>query len=218
MPGLKPPSRKALRPGVKRGWVFLNIPYDGDFENLLLAYISGLSAFGFVPRATLEIPFSRRRLERIISLIESSEYSIHDMSRVQLDRNAPRTPRFNMPFELGLTVGIRNRKHSWIVCETVKHRIKKSLSDIDGTDVYIHDGTVRGVFRELCAAFVRTRPKPTVVQMMQIYRILRSELKPTLKNAGAKDPFNARVFTDLSVIASAIADEIVLRRKPRLRS
>jgi hypothetical protein len=206
-------NRKASKRSVSRGSVFLNIPYDDAFENLLLAYISGLSAFGFVPRATLEIPFSRRRLERIVSLIESSEYSIHDMSRVQLDFNAPRTPRFNMPFELGVTVGIRNAKHSWIVCETRKHRIKKSLSDIDGTDVYIHDGTVKGVFRELCAAFVRTRPKPTVVQMMQIYRVLRSEFKTALKSAGAKDPFNARVFSDLCVIASAAADAIVLGEK-----
>ena len=116
-----------------------------------------------------------------------------------------------MPFELGLTLGMRNRKHSWIVCETVKHRVKKSLSDIDGTDVYIHGGTIRGVFRELANAFVRARPKPTVLQMMQIYRILRSELKPTLKSSGSKTPFNARVFSDLCLIASAAANEIVLR-------
>jgi hypothetical protein len=204
------PNRKKPKRNVSAGSVFLNIPYDDAFENLLLAYICGLSAFGFVPRATLEIPFSDRRLERIVALIDSCEYSIHDLSRVQLDRNVPRTPRFNMPFELGVTVGIRNSKHSWIVCESKKHRIKKSLSDIDGTDVYIHDGTICGVFRELCAAFVRTRPKPTVSQMIQIYRILRSEFKATLKNAGAKDPFNARVFTDLCVIASAAADAIVL--------
>lgn len=217
MAGQRPQSRKPKR-SVNRGSVFLNIPYDHAFENLLLAYISGLSAFGFAPTATLEIPFSRRRLERIITLIESCEYSIHDMSRVQLDRKSPRTPRFNMPFELGLTVAIRNPKHSWIVCETVRHRIKKSLSDIDGTDVYIHDGTVAGVFRELCAAFVRARPKPTVLQMMQIYRILRSEFKATLKRAGAKDPFNARVFTDLCLIASAAADEIVLAAEGKFTS
>ena len=59
--------------------MFLNIPYDDRFENLLLAYIAGISAFGFAPRATLEIPFSQRRLERIVSLIASSQYSVHDM-------------------------------------------------------------------------------------------------------------------------------------------
>lgn len=205
-----PQNRRTATPNIeKKADVFLNIPYDGRFENLLLAYIAGISAFGFVPRATLEIPFSQRRLERIISLIASSQYSVHDLSRVELDRTAPRTPRFNMPFELGLTVGLGNSKHSWIVCESKRHRIKKSLSDLDGTDVYIHGGTVRGVFRELCNAFVRNRRQPSVAQMMQIYRILRSNFAGILKKAGAKDPFNARVFLDLCVLASAAADKLV---------
>ncbi len=39
-----------------------------------------------------------------------------------------------MPFELGLTIGIDKPGHAWIVCESLPHRIKKSLSDIDGTD------------------------------------------------------------------------------------
>lgn len=119
-----------------------------------------------------------------------------------------------MPFELGLTIGMDNAKHSWIVCETVKRRVNKSLSDLDGTDIYIHGGTIRGVFRELGNAFVRSNRQPTVAQMAQIYRVLRAGFKETLKNAGAKDPFNARVFRDLSVIASLAANEIVLGTKP----
>jgi hypothetical protein len=203
-------NRRKPKRSAKAESVFLNIPYDGAFENLLLAYIAGISAFGFVPRATLEIPFGERRLERILALIEASEYSIHDLSRVQLDGNAPRTPRFNMPFELGLTIGMRNANHSWIVCESVKRRVNKSLSDLDGTDVYIHSGTVRGVFRELCNAFVRSERQPTVLQMMQIYRVLRSRFRSILANAGAKDPFNARVFKDLSILASAAADDLII--------
>ena len=205
--------RLAARPRVDKDSVFLNIPYDPAFENCFLAYIAGVSAFGFTPRATLEIPFGERRLERILSLILQSRYSIHDLSRVQVDRKAPRTPRFNMPFELGLTVALARssrREHSWIVCESVPHRIKKSLSDLDGTDAYIHAGTVAGIFRELGNAFVRSARQPAVEQMMQIYRVLRARFNETLKNAGASDPFNARVFRDLCVLASAAADEIVL--------
>jgi hypothetical protein len=89
---------------VEKDAVFLNIPYDAQFERLYLAYIVGLTVLGFVPRATLGIPSGARRLERILSLIHSCRYSVHDLSRVQLDRHAPRTPRFNMPFELGLAV------------------------------------------------------------------------------------------------------------------
>ena len=53
---------------------------------------------------TLGIPGGERHLDRILWPIQSCRYSIHDLSRVQLDRAAPRTPRFNMPFELGLSV------------------------------------------------------------------------------------------------------------------
>jgi hypothetical protein len=104
---LKPTKklRPAAKPRVDKDSVFLNIPYDAAFERLFLAYIAATSAFGFTPRATLEIPFGERRLDRILALILESRYSIHDLSRVQLDRKAPCTPRFNMPFDLGLTAG-----------------------------------------------------------------------------------------------------------------
>jgi hypothetical protein len=77
------PARE-LRRRPDRYYVFLNIPYDQAFENLYLAYIAGLSAFGLIPRATLEIPTSQRRLERILKLIRECAYSIHDLSRVHM--------------------------------------------------------------------------------------------------------------------------------------
>lgn len=156
------PVRKPRRRSERS--VFLNVPYDSAFENLYLAYIAGLSAFGLIPHATLEIPISQRRLERILDLIEQCVYSIHDLSRVQLDPRAPRVPRFNMPFELGLAVaqGARNRRETWYVCETTPYRINKSLSDLDGTDVRVHGGTVKGVFASLCDIFARQSRQPSV--------------------------------------------------------
>jgi hypothetical protein len=191
--------------------VFLNLPYDPAFENLLLAYIAAISAFGFTPRATLEIPSNRPRLDRILALIQQSEYSIHDLSRVELDRTAPSTPRFNMPFELGLTVALQrasHRNHAWIVCESKRRRINKSLSDLDGTDAYIHDGTIKGVFREMGNAFVGNSRRPTVSDMMRIYRVLRSQFKTVLRRAGAQDAFNARVFKELCILASTVAGDL----------
>jgi len=179
----------------------------------LLAYIAAISAFGFTPRATLEIPFGQRRLDRILALIQQSQYSIHDLSRVQLDRKSPRTPRFNMPFELGLTVALEKTArpdHAWVVCESMRRRINKSLSDLDGTDAYIHDGTIKGVFREVCNAFVGSSRQPTVTEMMQIYRVLRAQFQGILRRAGARDAFNARVFKELCVLASTAADELAI--------
>jgi len=85
---------------------FLNVPYDRRYERLYLAFIAGLSAFGLFPRATIELTGSQRRLDRIIRLLGSCQYSFHELSRVGLDRTSPATPRFNMPFELGLAVSM----------------------------------------------------------------------------------------------------------------
>lgn len=62
-----------------------------------------------------------------------------------------------MPFELGLCVAwerIGKKKHIWFVYEKKTRRLAKSLSDLNGTDDHIHGGTITGVFRELCSAFV----------------------------------------------------------------
>lgn len=197
------PAREQKR--AERYSVFLNIPYDSAFENLYLAYIAGLSAFGLIPRATLEIPTSQRRLERILKLLQQCAYSIHDLSRVQLDAKAPRVPRFNMPFELGLAVArdVGNRRQTWSVCETVPYRINKSLSDLNGTDVRIHDGTVRGVFGALSEIFVRKTRQPSVQEMYRIYLVLRRNLPRITRRAGARDAYSARVFRDLVFAARA---------------
>ena len=193
--------------------VFLNIPYDGKFERLFLAYIAGISAFGLVPRATLEIPTSTTRLDRIFRLIQACRYSIHDLSRVQLDIRAPRTPRFNMPFELGLSVAYekisKRHKHAWFVCESRERRLSKSLSDLNGTDPFIHDGRIAGVFRELCNIFLRPGRQPSIQQMGKIYRDVRKSLPEILKQAGTKSMYRARAFKDICVVASASADKNV---------
>src|ERR1700722_2549938 len=178
--------------------VFLNIPYDPRFTRLYLAYITALSAVGLVPTAAVGVPGSRG-LDRIMSLLEKCSYSIHDLSRVQLDRTAPRTPRFNMPFELGLAVAWarEHREHKWFVFESKQRRLNKSLSDLDGTDPYIHDGTIRGVMREVCNAFVSAGSQPTVPAMMKIYRELHRSQPQILRNAGASSLFTARVFSDM---------------------
>lgn len=201
-------QRKSKQPAEE---VFLNLPYDSKFESLYLAYIVGTNAFGLAPRATLELPIGAR-LDRILALIQSCRYSIHDLSRVQLDRNTPATPRFNMPFELGLAVAYERsgHEHGWMVFEQVNRRIMKSLSDLNGNDVYIHTGTVAGVFSELCNAFVRSRHQPTVPQMWKVYRSLRRALPAILRESGARSLFEARAFRDLCASASTLADLYIL--------
>ena len=199
-------------PRIRPNAVFLNIPYDEGFRALYLAYIVGLTHLGLEPKATLGIPGGERRLDRILEIIQSCRYSIHDLSRVELDRKPPRhTPRFNMPFELGLAVTwakLYPQKHDWIVCETIQRRVQKSLSDLDGTDPNIHGGTVKGVMRELCNAFVRKDgPRPTVPAMLKTYAIVAGRVRDLMDTAGASSLFEARVFDDLCFAAKVAAEK-----------
>jgi hypothetical protein len=116
-----------------------------------------------------------------------------------------------MPFELGLSVlhASRNRRnHTWFLFEAVNWRIQKSLSDLNGTDPYIHDGTVDGVFRELAKAFVRADRRPSVRQMQFLYEKLTLSMPRFLTDAAATDPFNARVFQDTVVFTTALAQTL----------
>jgi hypothetical protein len=153
------------------------------------------------PHAILEITDSSRRLEKILRLARSCDYSVHDLSRGQLDRAKPRVPRFNMPFELGLCVADANRqkgqKQNWFVFEAVANRVDKSLSDLKVTDPRIHGATVRGVMSGLCTVFRRPGRQPTVPQMMQIYKGLRKKQAAILKEAGSDTLYTRRVFVDV---------------------
>jgi hypothetical protein len=96
------------------------------------------------------------------------------------------TPRFNMPFELGLTVAWQKaqpKRHTWCVFESKPHRVERSLSDLSGTDVYIHHGRPFGVFSELANAFVRSRQQPSVDQMKAVFHGLREGLPKLMRNA-----------------------------------
>jgi hypothetical protein len=200
--------------------VFLNIPYDDKFRRLYIAYISGLVHLGLKPRATIEIPGGRNRLEKIIELIRSCRYSIHDLSRVELDRTPPATPRFNMPFELGLAVAFAEfnsapqarldsnwHEHDWFVFESVHRRAAKSLSDLSGTDSNIHQGTIEGVMRELCNAFERESPseRASVSEMQRTYRAVSRLTEDIQRKTRARSLFEASIFKQLYFVAGRAA-------------
>lgn len=164
------------------------------------------------PRLTLEIPGGTRRLDRIFALLRGCQFSVHDLSRVELDRTLPSTPRFNMPFELGLAVAwerMGKSEHLWFVMESMNYRLAKSLSDLNGTDPHIHDGTIRGVFRELGNAFARRGKQTSVQQMWRMYREVRESVPAILRSRGARSVFEPAAFKELSLVASAAATRIV---------
>ena len=197
------PGRNATPPAAPD--VFLNVPYDPDFEELFLAYVCGVTGLGLVPRAALEINSSKSRLDRIFELIQTCRYSVHDLSCVQLAVGRPPTPRFNMPFELGLAVAHSRQArggHDFRVFESRAHRIQKSLSDMNGTDPYIHKGTPAGVLNCLLDAFSRPR-QPDAPILHKLYRRVKADRSVILLSAGGDSLFTRNAFDRLKVAVSA---------------
>jgi len=192
--------------------VFLNVPYDDDFHYLYIAYIVGLYQLGLVPHLASEIPGGDRRLNKIILLIQSCRYSIHDLSRIELSDTPSAVPRFNMPLELGMTItwqDLNPHLHTWFVWESEPYRLQRSASDLNGTDPYIHSGSAEGVLRELSNAF-RTQHSPTVPEMLEVCHFVDSNLDAILLRNGTRNPYDRSVFRELCWLSSTLA--VLLRR------
>ena len=167
------------------------------------------------PRATLELPTKKNRLERIQELLDTCAYSLHDLSRVELDESE--LPRFNMPFELGLALG-RSPESQWWVLEAEKYRLQKTLSDLNGWEVLVHENSPDGVLRELLGAFTSAHLAPTMSQMRQLYQNLINEVQQIKNNRGVKLIVQSpAAFKDLVVFARGLAEQSILTPTGELR-
>jgi hypothetical protein len=118
-----------------------------------------------------------------------------------------------MPFELGLAVAwqrLGDRSHVWFVFESKPYRLPKSLSDLGGTDVYIHGGIITGVFKQLCNALIGEKQQPSVPYMMSVYRYIKGQLPTLLRGSRSNSIFDgARPFHDVCVASALRAEERV---------
>jgi hypothetical protein len=190
--------------------VFLNIPYDSQFEELYLAYIVGLTQLGLKINATLAVP-NQDRLKRIVGLIEKSEVSIHDLSRIE---SSSGVPRFNMPLELGLALfrsHVTRGRHRVFVFEKKAYRVQRSTSDVNGIDPQIHKGRPKGVMAGLRNIFYQS-DGTTVPEMLSSYRAVKRKLPELRRNAGSRSLFEAAVFKELTVAALVERERILKHR------
>ena len=190
---------------------FINVPYAKRYEKIYLAFIAGAAAYGLYPTAAVHDPSSRFQLDRICDMIESASYSFHDLSWMSLDGKAPRTPRLNMTFELGLAVAFSRssqHKHRWVVFDRVPYRLQKALSDLGGIRPRIYDGTPVGLLRELMSALQREKHRPTLEDLVTVYQAVE-EAAREIKRTYSRDLFDTRPFDDLRFVAQKTAKQTI---------
>jgi hypothetical protein len=135
--------------------VFVNCPFDEEYRNILNAVLFCLVRCGLRPRiATERSDAGETRLDKIVGLIESSRFSIHDLSRCQA-KDAGEHYRLNMPFELGLDLGCRMyggeryARKVVLVLEEQRYRFQAAISDLAGIDIEAHGGRYNIALRKV---------------------------------------------------------------------
>jgi hypothetical protein len=131
--------------------VFINCPFDAQYDPLFDAIVFGIYDCRFIPRCARETESSGIiRIQVIADLIKQCRLALHDLSRVELtvpeDGTAPEgLPRFNMPLELGMFMGAQqfggghHRLKNYVIFDKEKRRYQKLVSDVAGQDIKAHD-------------------------------------------------------------------------------
>ncbi len=190
--------------------VFINCPFDSQYRPLFEAVTFAVYDCGFYPRCSLEVDDSSQvRIEKITSIIKSCRFSIHDISRTQLDSKT-KLPRFNMPFELGIVFGAKSfgskeqKRKVAVILDSQPYRYQQYLSDIAGQDIRDHQGKpeiavhrVRDFLSTHCSAGVVL---PGGDKMVERYQEFRSNLPNACKALHLDDrKLNFRDLTTLIV-------------------
>lgn len=133
--------------------VFINCPFDIEFDPIFFAMVFAVFDCGFVARCSKEETNSANiRIDQIAKIIQQSQYGIHDISRTELDE-ANSLPRFNMPLELGMFLGAKKygnkqqKSKTCLILDHTKYRYNKFISDINGQDIKIHENNVNSAIK-----------------------------------------------------------------------
>lgn len=195
--------------------VFINCPFDDPYNPLFEAIVFAVHDIGFRPRCAREASNAGlSRLNKIMDIISACKYSIHDLSRTELDTKS-KLPRFNMPLELGLDLGCKRfgrpfqKEKVCLVLDVDPYRYQKFISDISGQDIYAHNGDEAKLIKIVRDWFrLEIDPKIFIVpggaKIFRRYRLFQKSL-PALCTSFGYDPKSLQ-FVDFSfVVASWIS-------------
>jgi hypothetical protein len=76
--------------------VFINCPFDEDYQPFFHALFFAVVTCGYRVRCALEVDDgAQARIDKILGIIGESPFGIHDISRTEPNANG--LPRFNLP-------------------------------------------------------------------------------------------------------------------------
>jgi hypothetical protein len=132
--------------------VFINCPYDEQYEPLRNVLILSCVACGFYPSSAIDKGGGGRpRISRIIDELRRARYSIHDLTR-SIGVAEGEKARINMALELGMAVYRAHhdeQHHDWLALIPNGDEHLDYVSDLGGFDPAEYDGTDRQLVRKV---------------------------------------------------------------------
>lgn len=124
--------------------VFMNVPYIDEYKKIRHTIRAILNHLGLNPIMASERSTGDMRLCKICELIQSCKYGISDISYDSLH---------NIPFELGLLVGLGKHATSLILIDEQylgkKRKFDSRLSNLKGVEIIIHNNNQEMLIRKL---------------------------------------------------------------------
>jgi hypothetical protein len=202
--------------------VFINCPFDSDYEPLFEALVFAIASAGYKARCALEDDDGANiRFDKLRRLIEVSHRTIHDLSRTEVGMND--LPRFNMPFELGLAMGAKYfgdreaRSNSALIMVREQYALSAYLSDLAGADPQAHGGKPANVIG-IVTRYLKRTPRGKLLPGEQFTVDLFAEFKkrlPDMARLENRRPGEVAPFHDYSAFVTMI-DEFLKIARPRM--
>jgi hypothetical protein len=115
--------------------------------------------------------------------------------------------RFNMPFELGIafTLGRIGGTHKIVLLEARRYRLQKTLSDLNGIDPGIHEGTVKGIISCVLSSLAKPAANPDPTAVKRVYDQLHKVIRVLKRNHNRKTVYSRAIFQELVSGAARLA-------------
>jgi hypothetical protein len=188
--------------------VFLNCPYDREYQSHFDAAVLATICCGFTPRSALESgTVADPRMERIMRAIFQSKYSIHDLTRCKGEGDA-NLARFNMPLELGIAMACRSftrraaQRHDWLAIVPAGHQYTRFISDLGGFDPPPYNGSERGLVFAIMAWLATRVDAIGTLSPQQVFKGLpefKSEMRSLRKTWDKRPPWADVVLAALKI-------------------
>jgi hypothetical protein len=165
--------------------VFLNYPFDDEFQDMSYAMHFAVVAAGLIPVCArdLSVP-DKPRVDMLVKAIASCQYSVHDLSRGR-GEGADNYARLNMPIELGMALfqdlNTDGAAHRYAFFVGNPHEYKSYASDLSGLDAQYHENNDLTLLR-LIYEWLRfvlpgnLRGQPATADMITKYEAFKVEL------------------------------------------